>query len=80
MDHLALRIATGVAALVILVPLPTKIRVGNLALLTMIGNCFLINLIRCINVVVWVDHIRDVAPIWCDISRSIGFWLEDLKF
>ena len=80
MDHLTLRIATGIAALVILVPLPAKIRAGNLALLTMIGNCFLINLIHCINAVVWVDHARDVAPVWCDISRSFDSWLEYLEF
>ena len=73
MDHLALRIATGVAALLILVPLPTKIRVGNLALLTMIGNGFLIDFIHSINAAVWVDHAHDVAPIWCDISGSISF-------
>jgi len=66
-----LPIATGVAALLILVALPAKFRVRNIALLALIVNCFFINLLSCINTLVWADHARDIAPVWCDISTCL---------
>jgi hypothetical protein len=44
-------------------------------LLAFIANFFFINLFSCISTLVWADHARDVAPIWCDISMCL-FWLR----
>jgi pheromone a factor receptor len=73
MHNPELPITTGVAALLILLPLPAKLRLRNIALLVLIANCFFINLFSCINALLWADHARDVAPIWCDFSMCLLF-------
>jgi Pheromone A receptor len=64
-----LPVALALAAVLILVPLPSQLRVRNVAVLIMITGTFLINVIYLVNTLLWAGNVRDVAPVWCDISQ-----------
>ena len=59
-----------VLALVLLVLVaPSQFTARNTGTILYIGWVFLGNLITLINKLVWNDHARNVAPVWCDISQ-----------
>ena len=62
--------AASLASVLILIPLPTQIRVRNVALLVLIVGTFFINIVSVVNTLVWAGNARDVAPVWCDIGES----------
>jgi pheromone a factor receptor len=56
----------------LLLLLPTQIRLRNIAILAPITCMILVNITYFVNTLVWAGNVRDVAPIWCDISQSLS--------
>ena len=63
--------ASVVAVFLLFVPLPSQLRVRNVAVVVLIGGTIFIHLIHIVNTLVWASNVRDVAPIWCDIGLSL---------
>jgi hypothetical protein len=70
MRHPEIPVGAAIAALLILIPLPSQIRARNVALIVLIIDNFIINIILIVNSLLWAGHARDIAPVWCDISQS----------
>jgi hypothetical protein len=68
MRHPELPVAMAIAAALLLIPLPAHIRLRNIPLLVLIVSTFFMNLLYLVNSLVWAGNVRDVAPVWCDIS------------
>ena len=62
--------AAGVAALLVLVPLPALRRTSNVAVLVGTACVFLSCFIYFVNTIAWAGNVRDLSPVWCDISTS----------
>jgi len=65
----------AVAALVIfsvLLTLHTQIRTCNVPVLRVISGIAVTisGIIYLVNTLLWAGNVRDVAPVWCDISTS----------
>ena len=63
--------ASFVAVFLLLVLLPSQLRIRNVAVVVLIGGTIFIHLIHIVNTLVWAGNVRDVAPIWCDIGPSL---------
>ena len=63
-------IALGLALVLITISAPPHFRARNTGTILYIFWIFTTNLIFLINRIIWHDHVRNVAPIWCDISES----------
>jgi pheromone a factor receptor len=70
MRYSEIPVGAAIAALLILIPLPSQIRVRNVPLIVLITSTFIINIILIVNSLLWAGHARDIAPIWCDICQS----------
>jgi hypothetical protein len=70
MRHPEIPVGAAIAALLILIPLPSQIRVRNVALIVLITYTFIIDIILIVNSLLWAGHARDIAPVWCDICQS----------
>jgi hypothetical protein len=68
--------AATFAVFVLLLLLPTQIRVRNVAILAPMTCMILTNITYLVNTLVWAENVRDVAPIWCDISQSLSTLTE----
>lgn len=69
MRHPEIPVGAAIAALLILIPLPSQIRLRNIALIVLIINSFFANAILIVNSLLWAGHARDIAPVWCDICQ-----------
>jgi pheromone a factor receptor len=58
-----------VAAVLLLVPLPSQWRARNIATLTLILSTILLCVVITVNALVWDGHTRDMAPAWCDFGK-----------
>jgi pheromone a factor receptor len=68
--HPELPLASGIIALLVLVPLPAQLRARNIALITLLTSTSILNITYVINSLMWAKNVRDMAPIWCDIGGS----------
>jgi len=46
---------------------PSHIKARNTGTMLYIFWVFLANLLVLINRIIWNDHVRNIAPVWCDI-------------
>lgn len=60
---------TILAAILVLIPLPSHWRARNVATLSLIGWLFVMNLIYAVNSFVWSDNSQPRLLVWCDISE-----------
>jgi len=72
MQYPQLPVGAAIGAILVLVPLPAHLRVRNIAVLSMILFIFSTNVINVVNTLVWAGNVKDVAPIWCDISEFVA--------
>jgi hypothetical protein len=79
MRHPELPFALAIAVILILVPLPSQIRRGNIAILTLMISTLLLTVILLVNTLVWAGSFRDVAPVWCDICESVSLCILDQR-
>jgi pheromone a factor receptor len=71
--------ATAACAVVLLLLLlPTQLRVRNVAILAPMACLILVDITYFVNTLVWAGNVRDIAPIWCDISKSLSTPIEIL--
>ncbi|CAE6436088.1 unnamed protein product [Rhizoctonia solani] len=61
----------ALALVLLLLVLPTHVRVRNIGTLLFIGWSFVATLILFVNSLVWAGNLSDPAPVWCDISAKI---------
>jgi pheromone a factor receptor len=61
-------VLSTVAAVLLLVPLPSQWRSRNIATLTLILSTILESVVNIVNTLVWSGNTRDVAPVWCDFG------------
>jgi pheromone a factor receptor len=59
------------AALLVLFTSPLFWRTRNIPLLSAAAWLFIVNVVYGVNALVWSDHARDVATIYCDIGAMI---------
>ncbi|KXN83187.1 Pheromone B beta 1 receptor [Leucoagaricus sp. SymC.cos] len=64
-------IFTFLAAVLVLIPLPWHWRARNIATVSLITWLFVVNVIYCINSIIWAGNVRNIAPAWCDITTKI---------
>ncbi|KAI0040541.1 fungal pheromone STE3G-protein-coupled receptor [Auriscalpium vulgare] len=67
----SLPIGAFIAAFCVLVPTPWHWRARSVPTLSMIAWLFIGNLTFAINAVIWVDSVRIVVPVWCDIVTKL---------
>ena len=72
MHNLALLIVSGFCAVLLLVPLPLHIRTRNTGALLLFGWLLFGDIVAFVNSILFWDSIDNAAPVWCDISESIG--------
>jgi hypothetical protein len=62
--------AAALVVILVLLTVPTQIRMRNVPMLVVgiVVTCS--GIIYLVNTLVWAGNVRDVAPIWCDIGRS----------
>ena len=70
MHNLALLIVSGFCALLLLVPLPLHIRTRNTGALLLLGWLLCGDIVVFVNSILFWNSIDNVAPVWCDISKS----------
>ncbi|TFY75333.1 hypothetical protein EWM64_g8679 [Hericium alpestre] len=66
-----LPVASILAALCVLIPMPWHWRARNIATLSIIAWLFISNMIYFVNSIVWADSARVVIPVWCDIVTKL---------
>jgi hypothetical protein len=59
------------AALLVLLPSPLLWRTRNIPLLSSASWLFSLNVIYGVNILIWRDHARLVATVYCDISEVL---------
>ncbi len=74
MHDLALIIFSGLAIVLLLLPLPAHLRANNSSTLINISWIFSGNLINFVNAIVWWDNVDNPSPVWCDISERPFAW------
>lgn len=67
--HAEFPVGAFIAAVLVLVPLPSHWRARNVATLSMIVWLFVSNVIYAVDSIIWAGNVLDSAPIWCDIGR-----------
>ena len=65
-------VASAIAIVVLLIPLPAHWRGQNVALLVLILCIIIQNLFQLVNTIVWAHSVRDVAPVWCDLCPFLS--------
>ncbi|KAI0944386.1 hypothetical protein AcW1_002114 [Taiwanofungus camphoratus] len=60
-----------IAAILVLIPLPSHWRARNVATLAIIAWLFVVNMIYGVNTAVWAHSVDNVVPVWCDITTKI---------
>ena len=65
-------VGLSIATVLMLLLLPSQLRVGNVAILALIFGTFFVNLAYLINMCIWATNVRNVAPVWCDIGASLS--------
>ncbi|OCH88490.1 STE3-domain-containing protein [Obba rivulosa] len=68
---LSMPIGAFIAAVLVLIPLPSHWRARNVATLAIIVWLFVLNVIYCVNTIVWRKTVLNYAPVWCDITTKI---------
>ncbi len=63
-------VALAIALVLLALAAPSHFSRRNTGTILYICWVFLGNLIVLINKLVWPDHVRNLAPVWCDISES----------
>jgi hypothetical protein len=69
MRYPVLPVVSAIAAILVLVPLPSQLRRRNVATLSLIIGTFLLHVAITVNTLVWAGNVRDSAPVWCDICQ-----------
>jgi pheromone a factor receptor len=64
-------VLSAIAAVLLLVPLPSQLRARNIPTLTLVLSTILVNVITVVNTLVWNGNTRDVAPVWCDFGQML---------
>ncbi|KAG2133641.1 GPCR fungal pheromone mating factor [Suillus bovinus] len=59
------------AALSLLLPLPSQWRARNVATLSIIAWLFILNFVYGIDAIIWSNNVNIVVPVWCDITSKI---------
>ncbi|KAG2154384.1 GPCR fungal pheromone mating factor [Suillus bovinus] len=59
------------AALSLLLPLPSHWRAQNVATLSIIAWLFILNVVYGVDAIIWSDNVNIVIPVWCDITSKI---------
>ena len=65
-----LEIAMASSLVLLALAAPAHFRARNTGSILYICWAALGNLVFLVNKLVWSDHVRNIAPIWCDISES----------
>jgi hypothetical protein len=60
-----------IAAVLLLVLLPSQWRSRNIPTLTLILSTFLEGIVNVVNTLVWNGNTRNVAPVWCDFGQIV---------
>lgn len=68
-----------ISLVLLILPIWGFIRGRNTAVLFYIAWLFLGNAIYYVNMLVWRGSVIDYAPVYCDISESIGFDLVGFR-
>lgn len=72
MEHPELPIFSFLAAVLVLVPLPWHWQARNTATLSIITWLFVADVIFGVNSLIWAGNVKDITPIWCDISELLA--------
>src|SRR5438876_1148128 len=78
MHNPELPVATVIAAVLVLIPVPTQLRLRNIPVLALLGGAFFLNVVYLVGVLVWAGDVHDVAPVWCDICKSCHHFMAFL--
>ena len=65
-------VALAFALVLLALAAPSHFSKRNIGTILYICWVFLGNLITLINKLVWPDHVRNLAPVWCEISQSLN--------
>ncbi|KZT69399.1 fungal pheromone STE3G-protein-coupled receptor [Daedalea quercina L-15889] len=60
-----------IAAVLVLIPLPSHWRARNVAILSLIAWLFVVDLIYGVNTIVWAGNVEVRIVVWCDITTKI---------
>ena len=70
-----------IAAVLVLIPLPSHCRARNVAILSLIAWLFVVDLIYGVNTIVWAGNVEVRIVVWCDISMCCIYasleWVSD---
>ncbi|KAK0199270.1 GPCR fungal pheromone mating factor [Desarmillaria ectypa] len=69
--HAELPVVSFLCAFLVLVPLPWHWRAGTIPTIAITFWLFLGNFVNGVNSAVWLDNVRIVVPVWCDIATKI---------
>lgn len=64
-------VALAIALVLLALVAPSHFSSRNTGTILYICWVFLGNLVVLINKLVWSDHVRNIAPAWCDFSQSL---------
>ncbi len=67
-----LPVVSFLCAFLVLVPLPWHWRAGTVPTIAITIWLFLGNFVNGVNSAVWLDNVRVVVPVWCDIGGWYG--------
>jgi pheromone a factor receptor len=70
-----LPVAAFVAAVLLLVPLPSHIQARNIPTVSIMLWLFLINVAHGVNTIVWANNARIQLVTWCDIGENASLCL-----
>ena len=76
MLHPELPFFAFLSSTLVLIPLAWHWRARNVATLAIIFWLFFANLINGVNALIWAGNVNDPVPVWCDISTSMGSFLN----
>ncbi|KAF9514394.1 hypothetical protein BS47DRAFT_1295146 [Hydnum rufescens UP504] len=74
-EQIAFIVISGIALILILLPLPWHWSARNYGTLLYIGWAFSGTLMYFINAIVWTGNLKNPAPVWCDISAKLAMGL-----
>jgi hypothetical protein len=66
-------IVMGLGLVLLALAAPSHFSARNTGTILFICWVFTANLIVLINRIIWHDHVRNIAPIWCDICQFSDF-------
>ena len=69
-----LEIAIVIGLILLAISAPSHFRARNTGTVLLICWAFTGNLVILVNKLIWHDHARNIAPLWCDICESNPFF------